>query len=65
MIWIIIFLKENEVSADMVLQHCRFENNQSVYGEYKAKVIGTEESQDKVSESPPIENTEPSCVQLW
>ncbi|KAM3841732.1 piezo-type mechanosensitive ion channel component 2-like [Vipera latastei] len=57
--------KENEVSADMVLQHCRFENNQSVYGEYKAKVIGTEESQDKVSESPPIENTEPSCVQLW
>ncbi|KAG8131674.1 hypothetical protein E2320_009584 [Naja naja] len=56
--------KGNEVSADMVLQHYRFENNQSVYGEYKAKVIGTEESQGKVSESPPTENTEPSSLQL-
>ncbi|XP_015678166.1 piezo-type mechanosensitive ion channel component 2-like [Protobothrops mucrosquamatus] len=56
--------KENEISADMILQHYRFENNQSVYEEYKAKVIGIEESQDKLSESPLIENTEPSCVQL-
>ncbi|XP_026553561.1 piezo-type mechanosensitive ion channel component 2-like [Pseudonaja textilis] len=54
----------NEVSVDMVLQHYRFENNQSVYGEYKAKVIRTEESQGKVSESPPTENTEPSSLQL-
>ncbi|XP_026520873.1 piezo-type mechanosensitive ion channel component 2-like [Notechis scutatus] len=56
--------KGNEVSVDMVLQHYRFENNQSVYGEYKAKVIRTEESQGKVSESPPTENTEPSSLQL-
>ncbi|XP_025024760.1 piezo-type mechanosensitive ion channel component 2-like [Python bivittatus] len=54
--------KGNEVSADMVLQHYRFENNQPVYGENKAKVIGIEECQGKGPESPPIENTEPSCV---
>ncbi|XP_070604891.1 piezo-type mechanosensitive ion channel component 2-like [Erythrolamprus reginae] len=56
--------KGNEVSADMVLQHYRFENNQPVYGEYKAKVTGIEESQVKVSESPVTENTEPLSVQL-
>ncbi|XP_070797869.1 piezo-type mechanosensitive ion channel component 2-like [Pituophis catenifer annectens] len=56
--------KGNEVSADMVLQHYRFGNNQPVYGEYKAKVIETEESQGKVSESPPTGNTEPLSVQL-
>ncbi|XP_058032685.1 piezo-type mechanosensitive ion channel component 2-like [Ahaetulla prasina] len=56
--------KGNEVSADMVLQHYRFGNNQPVYGEYRAKIIGTEESQGKVSESPPTENTEPLSVQL-
>ncbi|KAM6458388.1 piezo-type mechanosensitive ion channel component 2-like [Liasis olivaceus] len=56
--------KGNEVSADMVLQHYRFENNQPVYGENKAKVIWIEERQGKGPESPPIENTEPSCVHL-
>ncbi|XP_063154930.1 piezo-type mechanosensitive ion channel component 2-like [Candoia aspera] len=56
--------KGNEVSADMVLQHYRFENNQPVYGENKAKEVEIRESQGKGRKSLPIENTEPSCVHL-